>query len=92
MAQAAEADCAPVATAWDLALAARPELQLHSPDGNHQSALGAFLTGCVLYGALTGESPAALADYPYAGAAAAERRFLAEIAAEALKIRKDVAK
>jgi hypothetical protein len=75
---------APVSRAWDLALSRRPELALHAADGNHQSALGAFLTACVLFGRLTGESPAALAPFPYAGASEKDRKFLAGAAAEAL--------
>lgn len=75
---------APVARAWDLALAGRPDLPLHSADGTHKSELGAFLTACVLFGRLTGENPAALAAYPYLAANEADRTFLAGIAAEAL--------
>jgi hypothetical protein len=81
MAQAADAKVARVGRAWDRALAARPDLPLHDADGNHQSALGAFLTACVLYERLTRESPAALASFPYAHASEQERAFLAEVAA-----------
>jgi hypothetical protein len=75
---------APVGRAWDLALSARPELQLHAADGNHQTVLGAFLTACVLYGLLTDGSPAAMASFPYAGVSDADRKFLAEMAVKAL--------
>jgi hypothetical protein len=88
MARDAGVGVAPVARAWDLALAARPELPLHAGDGNHQSPLGAFLTACVLYGRLTGDDPAALASYPYP-ADEGDRRFLAETAAKALSQEKD---
>jgi hypothetical protein len=84
MALEAEAGVAPVARAWDLALAERPELPLHSADGNHQSSLGAFLTACVLTGRITGNNPIGLAAYPYSEARAADRQFLAEIARRAL--------
>jgi hypothetical protein len=84
MARAADAAVAPVARAWDLALAARPDLPLHSADGNHQSEVGAFLTACVLTGRITNTSPAALAAYPYPGVDEPDRRFLAETAAKAL--------
>lgn len=63
MAAAAGARVAPVGRAWDLALAARPALPLHDEDGNHQTALGAFLTAAVLFGRLTDDSPAALASF-----------------------------
>jgi hypothetical protein len=84
MARAAGARVAPVGRAWDLALSRRPGLPLYAPDGNHESALGAFLTAAVLYGALTGESSAALADFPYPGAGEEDRRLLASAAAEAV--------
>jgi hypothetical protein len=84
MARDAGVGLAPVATAWDRALAERPALPLYHGDGNHQSRTGAFLTACVLAGRLTGESPAKLAEFPYDGATADERRFLAGVAAKAL--------
>jgi hypothetical protein len=84
MARDAGVDVAPVAKAWDLALADRPELELYSADRNHQSELGAFLTASVIAGKLTGESPAPLAGYPYRGANEADRKYLAGIAAKAL--------
>src|SRR5262249_37035026 len=81
MARAADARVAPVGRAWDLALSRRPDLLLHDADGNHQTALGAFLTACVLFGQLTDESPADLASFPYPEASEADRRFLADAAA-----------
>src|SRR5207244_3429558 len=44
MAREAGARVVPIGRAWDLALSARPDLLLHDADGNHQTALGAFLT------------------------------------------------
>lgn len=84
MAREAGVGVAAVNRAWDLALAERPELPLYAPDGNHQSALGAFLSACVLYGRLTGDSPAGVADFPYASAGEADCRYLADAAARAL--------
>ncbi len=84
MARDAGVAVAPVARAWDLALAQRPALPLHDSDGNHQSPLGAFLTACVLVGRLTGDSPAALAAYPYPAAGEEDRRLLAGVAAKAI--------
>lgn len=71
---------APIGRAWDLALADRPELPLHWSDGNHQSETGAFLTACVFYGLLTGESPKSLGEFPHEYTKEAERKFLAECA------------
>jgi hypothetical protein len=84
MAAASGADVAPVGRAWDLALAARPELPLYSSDGNHQSAIGAFLTASVLYGKLTGERPINLDSFPYEGLDANVRKTLLEAADKAL--------
>jgi hypothetical protein len=83
MADASGARLAAVGRAWDLALSRRPDLPLHAADGNHETALGAFLTACVLFGALTDESPAALASFPYPAASEADRRLLADAAARA---------
>ena len=84
MAQASGAAVAPVGTAWDLALARRPDLPLYSPDGNHQASTGAFLTACVLFGRLTGESPTVLASFPYPGTTEKDRKLLTQAAADAL--------
>jgi hypothetical protein len=84
MAKEAGVGVAAVNRAWDLALSERPELPLYEPDGNHQSAVGAFLTACVLYARLTNDSPAGLADFPYAAASDGDRRYLADAAARAL--------
>jgi hypothetical protein len=84
MAEAAGARVAAVNRAWDIALAQKPDLPLYSPDGNHQSELGAFVTACVLTARLTGESPAALAAFPYPAATEADRKLLADAAAEAV--------
>lgn len=81
MARASAARVCPVGRAWDRALAERPNLPLYHDDGNHESALGAFLTACTLYGSITGESPAALANFPYPGARPKDREFLAARAA-----------
>jgi hypothetical protein len=81
MADAADAGVAPVGRAWDLALSQRPDLPLHAPDGNHQSAVGAFLTACVLVGRLTGESPAPLSGFSYPEVDEKDRKFLADAAA-----------
>jgi hypothetical protein len=82
---AREADVGVVAPwrAWDLALAERPDMPLYAPDGNHQSETGAYLTAAVIAARLTGESPAALAAFPYSAVNEKDRRFLADVAARA---------
>ena len=84
MAAQAGVEVAAVGRAWDSALAERPDLALHDLDGNHQSHVGAFLTGCVLVGRITGEDPSDLAAFPDAAIPAADRQFLAGIAAKSL--------
>jgi hypothetical protein len=84
MAQISGASVAAVNRAWDLALARRADLPLYHDDGNHQSPTGAFLTACVLFNSLTGESPAALASFPYPGMTEKDRKFLTQVAAEAI--------
>jgi hypothetical protein len=84
MAKAAGVGVAPVAVAWDLALAEHPELPLHSADGNHQSPVGDFLTAAVLCGTITHNDPKKLATFSYAPADQQTRAFLASAAAKAL--------
>lgn len=50
----------PVGPAWERARSLRPDLEFYDPDGSHPSALGTYLTACVFYGVLTGESPIGL--------------------------------
>lgn len=85
MAGAADVKVAPVGRAWDLALAERPELKLHGPDGNHESEVGAFLTACVLCGQIAAADPTPLGSFDYPDVSADDRKFLASIAARALK-------
>ncbi|PKO04734.1 MAG: hypothetical protein CVU41_15330 [Chloroflexi bacterium HGW-Chloroflexi-3] len=47
----------PVGPAWQAALKIRPEMKLYASDGIHPSALGVYLSACVLYTSITGESP-----------------------------------
>jgi hypothetical protein len=84
MAAEAGVNVATVNRAWDAALVARPDLPLYEADGNHQSVTGAFLTAAYLCGKLTGESPAALAKFPYPAVSDGDRAALAEAAAKAL--------
>lgn len=56
-ARAIGATIVPVGPAWAKARSLRPELKLYDPDGSHPSPLGTYLTACVFYGILTGESP-----------------------------------
>jgi hypothetical protein len=42
----------PVGTAWVQSLSSFPELILYSPDGNHATLAGSYLTACTYYAAL----------------------------------------
>ena len=48
---------APVGLAWDRVRTERPELELFTDDGSHPNPTGTYLVACVMYAAMTGESP-----------------------------------
>lgn len=48
---------APVGRAWERALEALPQVELHRRDGTHPAPAGTYLAACVLYGTLTGVDP-----------------------------------
>lgn len=50
----------PVGPAWQRALELRPDLPLYFDDGSHPSTLGTYLSACVFYAVLTGNSPIGL--------------------------------
>jgi len=54
------ATIAPVGLAWDIAIARNSLLRLHASDGNHSSDLGGYLTGLVLYTAISDRDPRGL--------------------------------
>ena len=85
MAEASGGRVAAVGRAWDFALAEKPSLPLYADDGNHQTALGAYLTAAVLYAAVTGDNPTTLADFPYPEGDAATRQLLLTAAAKAVE-------
>ena len=60
LAQTINARVVPVGLAWEKARQLRPTINLYDADGSHPSALGTYLTACVFYGVLTGESPVGL--------------------------------
>lgn len=53
-------DLAPVGSAFDRSLKARPDLDLYAPDGVHPSRAGTYLAACVFYTKLYKESPVGL--------------------------------
>ncbi|MEL6658460.1 MAG: hypothetical protein AAFP77_19505 [Bacteroidota bacterium] len=55
-----DAEVIPVGLAWQRARTLRPSLPLFDPDGSHPSPTGTYLIACVVFGALTGESPVGL--------------------------------
>lgn len=55
-----DAQLIPVGLAWQRSRELRPDLDLFDPDGSHPSPTGTYLTACVMYGVLTGESPIGL--------------------------------
>ncbi|MEL7531037.1 MAG: hypothetical protein AAFN10_07005 [Bacteroidota bacterium] len=60
LAQLIDATVIPVGPAWERARSLRPDIDLYDPDGSHPSPTGTYLTACVFYGVLTGDSPIGL--------------------------------
>ena len=50
----------PVGLAWAKARELDPDIVLYDPDGSHPNTVGTYLSACVFYGALTGDSPVGL--------------------------------
>lgn len=63
LAEKIDATIVPVGPAWERARSLRPDLNFYDPDGSHPSILGTYLTACVFYGVLTGESPIGLPSH-----------------------------
>lgn len=57
LAQVGHGEIAPVGYAWERVLDEHPGIDLHDGDGNHSTALGAYLTACTLYAAITNRDP-----------------------------------
>jgi len=60
LAKRINASIVPVGPAWDRARQLRPGFPLYDADGSHPSPLGTYLSACVFYGVLTGQSPVGL--------------------------------
>lgn len=60
LAEAIGAQLLPVGPAWAEARKLRPDLPLYDADQSHPSPLGSYLSACVCYAVLTGESPIGL--------------------------------
>ena len=60
LAKLIDAKIVPVGPAWEKARSLRPGLELYDIDGSHPSPMGTYLTACVFYSVLTGETPIGL--------------------------------
>lgn len=60
LAQKTGAKIVPVGLAWEESKRLRPDLLLYDADGSHPNPSGTYLTACVFYYVLTGESPIGL--------------------------------
>ncbi|MFK7922476.1 MAG: hypothetical protein AB8H47_10995 [Bacteroidia bacterium] len=60
LAKMIDAKIIPVGPAWERSRSLRPDLDLYDPDGSHPSPTGTYLSACVFYGILTGQSPIGL--------------------------------
>ena len=80
-----EASCvAPVGPAWDAAIAAMPQVAMHS-DGNHASIEGTFLTALLFYQVISGEVSESLPYMPEIKVAEQHQAVLRQIASEAIQ-------
>jgi len=64
IAKQTKAKVAPIGQTWSEVLKKRPNLILHSSDGNHASAAGSYLNACLFYGILTGKAVTKPAKLP----------------------------
>ena len=69
---------APVGLVWDEVLFRAPDLVLHSPDGNHASAMGLLLTALVFYPIITGQPVASLPELSSFGVDGATEQIMKE--------------
>ena len=78
---------APVGLAWVRSLRTRPELELYDLDGSHANTRGSYLTACVFYATLTGNTPeGATCSYP--DLSPEETTFLQKMAWETVRQQK----
>lgn len=77
-------EVAPVAVAWQRVLRERPALNLFAPDREHPSLAGTYLQTCVVYAAVTRNSPVPL-RYAPAGIPPEDALFLRQIAWETVR-------
>ncbi len=57
----------PVGPAWEKIRQEQPQIQLYASDGVHPSAEGVYLSACVIYASLSGNSPVGLAIFTSVG-------------------------
>jgi hypothetical protein len=79
MAQDNECWTAPVGEAWRTARELDDDFELYAPDGSHPNEAGTYLTACVFYATIWGESPVGT-DY-VGGLSQADASFLQNVAA-----------
>ena len=88
MAEETGANVIPIGRAWDIALNANRNLPLYDADGNHQSAMGAYLTAATISGLITGENLMALTGFKYSELKSTDQKILLEAASNALNEKK----
>lgn len=57
----------PVGPAWDKVIAEFPGINLYASDGIHASAEGVYLSACVIFASLTGQSPLDITSFSAEG-------------------------
>ena len=74
------AEVCPVGRAWEMTLNQNPQFELYSTDGSHPNIKGTYLTVCMFYACLIGESPEGIEFINDISITDEERIFLQNIA------------
>lgn len=81
-----QASClAPVGLVWDRVLSLYPDTALHSPDGNHASYLGTYLTSLVFYEMVSGRSADLLGYNPEIDVSISQQQAFGQIVSQVIE-------
>lgn len=84
IAHATDAEMVPICYAWDVALKAKPSLDLWLPDGNHSNLTGGYLAACSFYYYL---EPGSEPTWQPAGIPTDMAKFLRQTAKKAMRMK-----
>lgn len=72
----------PVGRIWAMARSLRPDIELYDPDGSHPSTVGAYLTACAFYSALSKNKASGLPERLLSTDYTGEKLFLMVVSKE----------